>query len=94
MNRIGIFTLNRILGDDRVSFSKTITQYLPEELNEEEKASYEKGTLITPETSKDYPIFETIAEKIKEEGFWSEWMQTWTSATIYILYKGEESINV
>ncbi|MFA5760152.1 MAG: hypothetical protein WC877_00055 [Dehalococcoidales bacterium] len=90
-----IFTLTSInVNDinDRVSFSKTITSLMPENILDSEKKEFEKGYTIRSEEEENNQIFTTITETLKKTGYWSPWMQNWTSATIYLLYQGETSV--
>lgn len=89
-----ILVINKINGDDRLAFSKTINEYMPENILDDEKKELQNGYTITPETYEENPLFKLTFDKLKTEGYWSSWMQEWTSSTIYLLYKGETEISL
>ncbi len=90
MNEFYAGVINRIRGDDRVSFSMIID--MPKDLTDDDKKAIGEGITFTQEETS--PIVEYWFNQTKEKGYWSPWMEEWTSATIYRLYRGEESINV
>jgi hypothetical protein len=95
MTAVYIATINRIASpEDRLTFSMYITEYVPETLSDDNKRDLERGYTITPETLQDNPLFILYFEILKEKGYWSPWMQDWTSATIYRLYQGIEEVSV
>lgn len=85
MTEFYIGIINRIVGDDRTSFSEIIGN-----VKDDHKEKIKDSLTVT---EKD-PIFEDWFSQLKEKGYWSPWMEEWTSATIYRLYRGEEQINV
>lgn len=89
MTEVYIFTLNKVKGDDRLSFSMTINDLIPENILDSEKKELEKGYTIIPEEEENNPLFTRLLRGITEKGYYSPWMQEWTTATIYLLYKGE-----
>jgi hypothetical protein len=91
MNEFYIGVINRIIEDDRISFSMIID--MPE-LSDEETKILKGNITIKREEAEANPIIDSWFSQIQTKGYWNEWMQDWTSATIYQMYRGEESFNV
>ena len=90
MTEFYIGVINRIRGDDRLSFSMILD--MPQDLTDDDKEAIGEGITFTPEET--CPIVQWWFEQAKEKGYRSSWMEEWTTATIYRLYRGEEQINV
>lgn len=91
MNECYIGIISRIIGWDRLSFSMVID--MPD-LSNEEKKMLEDHVTIRREEAEENPIVDYWFNQIKTKGYWSPWMEEWTQATIYQMYRGEETISV
>ena len=89
MVEIYVGIINRIQGNDRLSFSMIIDM---KEISDDDKKKIGSGYTI--KKGEKAEIFERWFTQTKEKGYWSPWMEEWTSATIYLLYTGEEQVNV
>ena len=92
MNEFYIGIISKVVGGERVSFSTHIE--LPEDITDDDKQAIGESYSITREEAEENPLFEYWFAQIEKKGYWSQWMQDWTGATIYRLYRGQETINV
>ena len=96
MVKIFVATINKIEAlDKRMSFSMivppdvTTGAYFPSD------ESLEKGFIIKPDEDLDNPeihIFNVWIAYLKSNNLWYDWMDSWTSASIYALYIGKEEV--
>ena len=91
MNECYVGVISKIKDWDRLSFSMIID--MPD-LSHEEKEMLKDHVTISREEEAENPIIEFWFNQAKAKGYWSPWMEEWTTATIYQMFRGEETFNV
>ena len=96
MVKIFVATINKIEAlDKRMSFSMIIPHETTRNAYFPSDESLEKGFILKPTDKLDNPdthIFNLWVAYLKEASLWCDWMDGWTSASIYALYTGKEEV--
>lgn len=103
MVKIYVATINKIESiTDRISFSMVIhdktlkNAYIPEDLHDNNPKKVD-GIIIKPDEDLPCPethIFNKWIEYLKSNDYWCNWMDGWTSASIYAMYTGKEELTL
>lgn len=94
-NKVFIAVINNISGNNRLSFSLTLPQKIVDTSDEIEKSDIEKGIIIkrSDEVTENH-LINNVISFIKSKDYWSDWMDNWTSASLYLLYTGQEQVSM